>query len=102
MKDKKLRRNTDLQIEWDSQGVLWASSREAGVRLSLPAQAAMLLDAFDGEKSILEVVQELGAGPEIVGFIGMLHERNILVDDTFKSRYFENYHLMRVDGHIPL
>ena len=93
MKDKKLRRNTDLQIEWDSQGVLWASSREAGVRLSLPAQAAMLLDAFDGERSILEVVQELGAGPEVVGFIGMLHERNILVDDTFKSRYFENYHL---------
>jgi type I protein arginine methyltransferase len=93
MKDKKLRRNSDLQIEWDSQGVLWASSREAGVRLSLPAQAAMLLDAFDGERSILEVMQDLGAGPEIVGFVGMLHERNILVDESFKSQYFQNYHL---------
>ena len=93
MTETKLRRNSDLQMEWDGDGVLWVSSREAGVRLSLPAQAVMLLDAFDGSRSASDVVAQLGAGPELLGFIDMLQERNILVGETFTSRYFENYHV---------
>lgn len=88
-----LRRGADLQLDWDSQGVLWAASREAGVRISLPAQAAMLLDAFDGQRSTAEVLAQLGAGPEIGRLVELLHARGVLVDDTFSSRYFQNYHL---------
>jgi 2-polyprenyl-3-methyl-5-hydroxy-6-metoxy-1,4-benzoquinol methylase len=94
---KQLKRNADLLLDWDATGVLWVASAEAGVRLSLPPQSTMLLDAFDGVRTVGEIVTAFGGhgtdANELAGFIAMLHAHQILIDDHFESKYFGNYKL---------
>ena len=64
MRNKRLQRNSDLIFDWDGTGALWLSSQEAGVRLQLPAQVVMLIDAFDGERTVEEVIGAMAGSAE--------------------------------------
>ena len=55
----------------------------------------MLLDLFDGDTTVSEIIQSVAdsqaEAEEILGFVTFLHQRNVLIDEDFESKYFSNY-----------
>ena len=78
MLDEVLRRNDDLFASWDATGRMWLTTYEGGGRICLPPQTAMLVHAFDGRRTVEQILTALvpagDARRQTVELIGRLHK----------------------------
>lgn len=105
--DPILHRASDLFVSWDGAAGLWLQSYESAARMRASALHVALLDAFDGERPLSQVLLKMGvpaeASGEALGLIEELLSQGFLLADRWSSRYFEaftieSHHAMLMDS----